>query len=201
MARPRCHIGPSPRCPCNVIGSVCLLCCEMLETLPLSKLGFNYNFQPFETRSVCARAYKRTWDTRGHHDHKVWLFIYTYRSQSTCRPLCSDAELILRDWKYWFDSVSYFVVENEGRGGGCGGAAAPSWLLAPCSHIGLATQPVPRETHNYSRPFRLVQQPVQLCFTPLVIYSIPSLLLRGAPRHNDTAGLCSNVCDDKHSGF
>lgn len=145
-----------------------------------------------KTPSAWARDYKRTWDTRAHHDHKVWLFIYTYWWQPTCLPLCSDAELILRDWKYWFDSVSYFVVEK--------GGSAPSWLLAPYSHIGLATQPVPRETHNYSRPFRLVQQPVQLWLHSLVIYFIPFPLLRGTPQHNDQASHYNNVCDDKHSG-
>ncbi len=149
---------------------------------------------PVKPPSACPPDYKITW---AHHDHKVWLFIYTYWSQPTCLPLCSDAELILRDWKYWFDSVSYFVVE---KGGGGGGGSAPSWLLAPCSHIGLATQPVPRETHNYSRPFRLVQQPVQLWLHSLVIYFIPFPLLRGTPQHNDQASLYNNVCDDKHSG-
>lgn len=81
-----------------------------------------------------------------------------------------------------------------------GGVSAPSWLLAPCSHIGLATQPVPRETHNYSRPFRLVQQSVQLWLHSLVIYFICFPLLRGTPQHNDQASLYNNVCDDKHSG-
>lgn len=123
---------------------------------------------------------------------KVWLFIYTDWLRPTCLPLCSDAELILRDWKYWLDSVSYFVV---GMGG-----SAPSWLLVLCSHIGLATQPVPQETHNYSRPFRLVQQPVQLWLQSLVIYFIPFPLLRGTPQHNGQTSLCNNVCDDKHSG-
>lgn len=83
---------------------------------------------------------------------------------------------------------------------GEGGGQVPSWLLVPCSHIGLATQPVPRETHNYSRPFRLVQQPVQLWLHSLVIYFIPFCLLRGTPQHNDQASLYNNVCDDKHSG-
>lgn len=80
------------------------------------------------------------------------------------------------------------------------GGSAPSWLLAPCSHIGLATQPVPRETHNYSRPFRLVQQPAQLWLHSLVVYFIPFPLLRGTPQHNGQASLYNNVCDDKHSG-
>lgn len=64
----------------------------------------------------------------------------------------------------------------------------------------LATQPVPRETHNYSRPFRLVQQPVQLWLHSLVVYFILFPLLRGTPRHNGQASLDNNVCDDKHSG-
>lgn len=144
----------------------------------------------FAVETPSAHDYKRTWHTRTHHNHKVWLFIYTYWLQPTRLPLCSDAELILRDWKYWFDSVSYFVV----------GGSAPSWLLASCSHIGRATQPIPRETHNYSCPFRLVQQPVQLWLHSLVIYFIPSPLLRGTPQHNDQASLYHNVCDDKHSG-
>lgn len=135
---------------------------------------------------------KHAWNTRAHFVLKVWLFISTYWSQPTCLPLCSDAELILRDWKYWFDSVSYFVEEE--------GGSSPSWLFAPCSHIGLATQLVPQETHNYSRPFRLVRQPVQLWIHSLVIYFIPFPLLRGTPQHIDQAGLYNNVCDDKHSG-
>lgn len=128
-----------------------------------------------DSLSLCSWLQK-IGDRTARHNHKVWLFIYPYWSQSTCLPLCSDAELILRDWRYWFDSVSYFVVEK--------GGSAPSWLLAPYSHIGLATQPVPLETHNYSRPFRLVQQPVQLWLHSLVVYFIPFPLLRGTPQHN-----------------
>lgn len=147
-----------------------------------------------DSPSLCS-GWQKNVRHAAHHDHKVWLFIYTYWSQPTCLPLCSDAELIPRDWKYWFDSVPYFVVEKGGWGD-----SAPYWLLAPCSHIGLATQLVPRETHNYSRPFRLVQQPVQLWLHSLVIYFIPFPLLRGTPQHNDQAILYNNVCDDKHSG-
>lgn len=178
---------------CNERVSPCLSCCYYRNMkygpFPSSNL---HSITTFSLDSLCVSWLQKYVKQKSHHDHKVWLFIYTYWSQPTCLPLCSDAELILRDWKYWFDSVSYFVVEK--------GGSTPSWLLAPCSHIGLATQSVPQETHNYSRPFRLVQQPVQLWLHSLVIYFIPFPLLRGTPQHNDQARLYNNVCDDKHSG-
>lgn len=157
--------------------------------LPFPNLGLNHTFQ--SAYLFWAPIYKKeNWCQTPHLDHRV--FIFPCWSQPTCLPLCSDAELILRDWKYWFASVSYVVVER--------GGSAPSSLLVPCSHIGTRHTASSSETHNYSRPFRLVQQPVQLWLRSLIVYFIPFPLLRGAPQHNGQASIYNNVCDDKHCG-
>jgi len=140
---------------------------------PLSKLEFNYNIQSrYPQFELMITKEIET------EEPKVWLFIYVF--------LCA----LMLNWSWEIENIDLTQCLTCGEGG----------AVHHVHTLELATQPVPRETHNYSRPFRLVQQPVQLWLHSLVVYFILFPLLRGTPRHNGQASLDNNVCDDKHSG-
>lgn len=158
----------------------------------LQKLGFSCNFQS-RIPQLCAHDLQKERETEEAIMTTKFDFSFIHNGHSQHVFLC--AQMLNWSWEIENIDLTQCLTLLWRRG-----VSAPSWLLAPCSHIGLATQPVPRETHNYSRPFRLVQQSVQLWLHSLVIYFICFPLLRGTPQHNDQASLYNNVCDDKHSG-
>lgn len=184
---------------CNVRVSACLLCLMTQVCFPLSRgiklygtsrlfeVGLNYNSH--------ARLHLSLFSSLLESVRQEFIVTQSLTFQSYILVRASMSSFVLRCW-IDRERLKILICLTCGEGG-----SAPSWLLVPRSHIGPATQPVPQETHNYSRPFRLVQQPVQLWLPSLVIYFIPFTLLRGTAQHNDQASLYNNVCDDKHSGF
>lgn len=57
-------------------------------------------------RKLHCRRRSRELKDENYQGHEVWLFIYTYWWLLTGFSSCSDAGLILRDWKYWFNPLS-----------------------------------------------------------------------------------------------